>query len=74
MNLIAERVKVTDTSGNSVDIRAALNAPLLPTEAAADDAEAADDQEVLAATQTDAPAEAEPAEADPSESEETAEA
>ena len=81
MNLIAERVKVTDTSGNSVDIQAALNAPLLPTEAAADDAEAADEDEededeevVLAATETDAPAEAEPAEAGPSEAEETAEA
>jgi trigger factor len=76
MNLIAERVKVTDTSGNSVDIQAALNVPLLPAEAAADDAEAADDDEdeededeevVLAATETDAPAEAGPAEAGPAE-------
>ena len=28
MNLIAERVKVTDTAGHEVDIKAALNAPL----------------------------------------------
>jgi len=66
MNVIAERVKVTDKSGNDVDIKAALNAPLLPTEATADDAEG-DDDEVLAATDTDAPAEA-------SEAEETTEA
>jgi trigger factor len=58
VNVIAERVKVTDTSGHEVDIKAALNAPLLPTEAAADDAEA------LAATETDAPDE--PAEAEDS--------
>ena len=32
MNLIAERVKVTDKSGHEVDIKAALNTPLLPTE------------------------------------------
>ena len=70
MNLIAERVKVTDKSGHEVDIKSALNAPLLPTDAAADDVEADDDAddddaaaaadddaEVLAATQTDAPAE-----------------
>jgi trigger factor len=46
-NLIAERVKVTDQSGNPVDIGAALNAPLTPAE------EAADEDEVLAATETD---------------------
>jgi trigger factor len=63
MNLIAERVKVTDNAGREVDIKAALNAPLMPAEAAeaaaddADDAEAAADDEVLAATETDAPAE-----------------
>ena len=70
MNLIAERVKVTDKSGHEVDIKSALDAPLLPTErrrdnveadddADDDDAAAAadDDAEVLAATQTDAPAE-----------------
>ena len=50
MNLIAERVKVTDQSGHEVDIQSALNAPLLPTEAAADDAD--DAEEVLAATET----------------------
>jgi len=49
MNLIAERVKVTDESGNPVDIAAALNAPLTP---AADEV-AADEDEVLAATETD---------------------
>jgi trigger factor len=65
MNLIAERVKVTDQAGHDVDVQAALNAPLLPTEAA-DDAEAAAD-EVLAATETEAPAE-------PSEAEDSAEA
>ena len=65
MNVIAERVKVTDKSGHEVDIKAALNAPLLPSEAAtlsdaeaaAEDAEAADDAEVLAATETEADAE-----------------
>jgi len=56
-NVIAERVKVTDESGHEVDIKAALNAPLRPAEAAADDAETADDDaEVQAATETDAPA------------------
>src|SRR5436190_3969939 len=59
MNLIAERVKVTDESGNPVDIAAALNAPLTPAadEAGADEAGAdeagADEDEVLAATETD---------------------
>ena len=48
MNLIAERVKVTDESGNPVDIAAALNTPLTPAGDAAD-AEAADEEEVLAA-------------------------
>ena len=48
MNVIAERVKVTDTSGHDVDIEAALNTPVLPAEAAADDAEAAADEEVIA--------------------------
>jgi hypothetical protein len=84
MNLIAERVKVTDKSGNDVDIQAALNTPLLPTEVAAEDAEAAAEDaeaaaedaedaaedaeaEILAATETDAPAE-------PSEAEESTEA
>jgi hypothetical protein len=73
MNLIAERVKVTDKSGHEVDIKAALNSPLLPTEAAAEDAEAAAEDaeaaaedaeaaEVLAATETEADAEASDAE------------
>ena len=34
INLIAERVKVTDKSGNPVDIAAALNTPLTPAEEA----------------------------------------
>jgi len=54
VNLIAERVKVTDKSGNPVDIAAALNTPLTPAE----EAEQAEDQdEVLAATETDEPGE-----------------
>jgi trigger factor len=36
MNLIAERVKVTDSAGHEVDVKAALNAPV---QVAADDAE-----------------------------------
>ena len=52
MNLIAERVKVTDESGNPVDIATALNTPLTPAGDAADD-DAADQEEVLAATETD---------------------
>jgi trigger factor len=40
MNLIAERVKVTDTSGHPVDIKAALNAPAGSDESAAADPEA----------------------------------
>ncbi len=55
MNLIAERVKVTDPSGQEVDIKSALNAPLLPAEddAAADYGDA-DEAVVLAETETDA--------------------
>ena len=41
MNLIAERVKVTDTAGHEVDVQAALNAP--GCRGAAEDAAAADD-------------------------------
>ena len=52
MNLIAERVKVTDKSGNPVDIATALNTPLTPAGDAAD-GDAADQEEVLAATETD---------------------
>ena len=36
MNLIAERVKVTDSAGHEVDVKAALNAPV---QVGADDAE-----------------------------------
>jgi len=46
MNVIAERVKVTDKSGNPVDIAAALNTPVTAA------AEAADEDEVLAGTET----------------------
>jgi hypothetical protein len=58
MNLIAERVKVTDDSGNTVDIAAALNAPLEPAEAAEGVEGAEDESEVMAATETDADADA----------------
>jgi trigger factor len=63
MNLIAERVKVTDPSGQEVDIKSALNAPLLAAEDDAadydddDEAEIAaddDDAEVIAETETGA--------------------
>ena len=37
MNLIAERVKVTDSAGHEVDVKAALNAPLQPTADTAED-------------------------------------
>ena len=57
MNLIAERVKVTDKSGNPVDVATALNTPLTPAGDAADD-DAADQEEVLAATETDEAGEA----------------
>ena len=47
MNLIAERVKVTDSAGHEVDVKAALNAPVRPAEDTAedtdDDAEDTDD-------------------------------
>ena len=45
MNLIAERVKVTDPAGHEVDVQAALNAPLRAAEDAAEDAgdDASDD-------------------------------
>jgi trigger factor len=56
MNVIAERVTVTDKSGHVVDINAVLNAPLAPAGAATEeDAEAA---EVLAETETDTDADA----------------
>jgi trigger factor len=56
MNLIAERVKVSDESGHPVDIQAVLNAPVQPT----GEVTAADDAE-------DGPAEDGPAEDSPAE-------
>jgi hypothetical protein len=43
MNLVAERVKVTDSAGHDVDVKAALNAPLQA--GAADDEDDEDDDE-----------------------------
>jgi trigger factor len=63
MSLIAERVKVTDKSGNPVDITAALNTPLTPAEEAADQDEEAADQDEEAADQDEVPAETETDEA-----------
>jgi trigger factor len=48
MNLIAERVKVTDQSGDTVDVRAALNAPLQSAEPAEGAVDADDEAEVMA--------------------------
>ena len=42
MNLIAEHVKVTDTAGHEVDVKAALNAPARPVDDTAEDADDAD--------------------------------
>jgi trigger factor len=42
MNLIAERVKVTDPAGHEVDVKAALNAPVRPGDDSADDTTEAD--------------------------------
>ncbi len=53
MNLIAERVKVTDASGKDVDVRAALNAP----GADADDADEAGEDEADAESDADDQAE-----------------
>jgi trigger factor len=50
MNVIAERVKVTDTAGHVVDIHAALTAPLQPAEADDSAVAADDDAEVIAET------------------------
>jgi len=58
MNLIAERVKVTDQSGHEVDIKAVLNTPLQPAESAEDAADADADAEVTAETQTEDDADA----------------
>jgi trigger factor len=54
INLIAERVKVTDESGQEVDIRAALGGPGPAAEADANAVAAGDDAEVLAETDPDA--------------------
>jgi trigger factor len=40
MNVIAERVKVTDKAGHEVDMKAALNAPLTPAGVTSEDADA----------------------------------
>ena len=45
MSLIAERVKVTDTAGNEVDVMAAINASTRSAEAAGDDEDDEDDDE-----------------------------
>jgi trigger factor len=48
MNLIAERVKVTDQSGHEVDVKAALNAPVQAADESEAAAEADGDVEVVA--------------------------
>ena len=45
MNLIAERVKVTDSAGHEVDVQAALNAPVQGAATPADEDDAGDDAE-----------------------------
>jgi trigger factor len=45
MNLIAERVKVTDSAGHEVDVQAALNAPVQGAATLAAEDDAADDAE-----------------------------
>jgi trigger factor len=62
INLIAERVKVTDESGQEVDIRAALGVPGPAAEADANAVAAVDDAEVLAETDPDAGLEGDAAE------------
>jgi trigger factor len=74
MNLIAERVKVTDQAGDTVDVRAALNAPLQSAELAEGAVDADDDAEVLAETAQASPADDSVADdtiAEPSPDEET---
>ncbi|MDQ2815480.1 MAG: trigger factor [Actinomycetota bacterium] len=61
MNLIAERVKVTNPSGQEVDIKAALNAPV--QSGAGGEVTADDDTEVMAETDPDAETGDSPAEA-----------
>ncbi len=63
MNLIAERVKVADSAGHEVDIKAALNAPLRSGRTDEDAVAAGDDAELMAETDVaDGPAEDGPAE------------
>ena len=64
MNLIAERVKVTDESGHEVDIKAVMNAPLQPAGTAESAVAADDDAEVMAETDAEADAEASAADDD----------
>jgi len=54
MNLIAERVKVTDESGHEVDIKAALGGPVPAAAADANAVAVGDDAEVMAETDPDA--------------------
>jgi trigger factor len=58
MNLIAERVKVTDTAGHEVDVKAALNAPGQDAATLADeeDATLGDEDDVTLAVEDDAEA------------------
>jgi trigger factor len=56
MNLIAERVKVTDASGHDVDVKAALNAPLGSGTTEEEAVAADDDAEVMAGRESDADA------------------
>ena len=57
MNLIAERVKVTDKSGNPVDIAAALNTPVGPDGETEGDVLAESDGDADAVTEAEADAE-----------------
>jgi len=58
MNIIAERVKVTDKSGNPVDIAAALNTPVGPAGETEGDVLAESDGDADAVTEAEADAEA----------------
>jgi trigger factor len=54
MNVIAERIKVTDTAGHPVDIKAALNPPVQPADAESPSS----DEEVMSDTPPEAESEA----------------
>jgi trigger factor len=58
MNLIAERVKVTDSAGHEVDVKAALNSPVQGAAAAADEDDTEADVEDAADVEDEADAEA----------------